>query len=146
MEFSVWSFKMTISISPTWWDHLQVVPLTPWWSKLELTILPHLASRFLATSCWVYRIWNNEQILTFKVSKQPYWSLLHDRIIASGANVSLVAKNGTKKIIPLQWIKSSKKPQIKKFHKTDTPQKWEFWFKIQFGNFQKPEIKLKKTP
>jgi len=40
---------------------------------------------------------------------------------ASGANVSLVAKNGTKKIIPLLWIKSSKKPQIKKFHKTDPP-------------------------
>ncbi len=45
---------------------------------------------------------------------------------ASGANVSLVAKNGTKEIIPLLWIKSSKKPQIKKFHKTDPPQKWEF--------------------
>merc|ERR1712243_61409 len=40
---------------------------------------------------------------------------------ASGANVSLVAKNGTKIIIPLLWIKSSKKPQIKKFHKTDPP-------------------------
>ncbi len=39
----------------------------------------------------------------------------------SGTNVSLVAKNGTKKIIPLLWIKSSKKPQIKKFHKTDPP-------------------------
>ena len=39
----------------------------------------------------------------------------------SGANVSLVAKNGTKKIIPLLWIKSSKKPQIKKFHKTNPP-------------------------
>ena len=40
---------------------------------------------------------------------------------ASGANVSLVAKNGTKKIIPLLWIKSSKKPQIKKFDKKDPP-------------------------
>jgi len=38
-----------------------------------------------------------------------------------GANVSLVAKNGTKKIIPLLWIKSSKKPQIKKFHKNRPP-------------------------
>ena len=38
---------------------------------------------------------------------------------ASGANTSLVAKNGTQKIIPLLWMKSSKKPQIKKFHKTD---------------------------
>ena len=41
----------------------------------------------------------------------------------SGANVSLVAKNGTKKIIPLLWIQLSKKPQIKKFHKTDPPPK-----------------------
>jgi len=40
-------------------------------------------------------------------------------LIVSGANASLVAKNGTKKIIPLLWIKSSKKPQIKKFHKAD---------------------------
>ena len=40
---------------------------------------------------------------------------------ASGTNVSLVAKNGTKTIIPLLWIRSSKKPQIKKFHKTDPP-------------------------
>ena len=42
--------------------------------------------------------------------------------LASGANVSLVAKNGTKKNIPLLWIKLSKKPQIKKFHKTDPPE------------------------
>ena len=28
-----------------------------------------------------YIFWNNRQILTFKVSKGPYWSLLHDRII-----------------------------------------------------------------
>ena len=40
---------------------------------------------------------------------------------AIGTNVSLVAKNRTKRIIPLLWIKSSKKPQIKKFHKTDPP-------------------------
>ena len=38
------------------------------------------------------------------------------RSLASGANISLVDKNGTKKIIPLLWIKSSKKPQIKKFY------------------------------
>ena len=42
---------------------------------------------------------------------------------ASGANVSLVAKYGTKKIIPILWIKSSEKPQIKKFYKTDPPPK-----------------------
>merc|ERR1711867_404925 len=37
------------------------------------------------------------------------------------------------------------RPQIQKFYKTD-PQKWEFSFKIQFQNFQKPKIKLKKDP
>ena len=56
---------------------------------------------------------------------------------ASGANVSLVAKNGTKKIIPILWIKSSKKPQIKKFHKTDPP---------KLGNLiQKTILKFSKT-
>ena len=42
------------------------------------------------------------------MSKQPYRSLIHDRIICKWcANASLVAKNVTKKIIPLLWIKSS---------------------------------------
>ena len=45
---------------------------------------------------------------------------------ASGANVSKVAKNGTIKVIPLLSIEPSKKPQIKKFPKTDPPQKGEF--------------------
>ena len=39
----------------------------------------------------------------------------------SVANAALVAKSGTKKIIPLLWIKSSMKPQMKKNHKTDPP-------------------------
>ena len=34
--------------------------------------------------------------MTFKVSKWPYRSSQHDRSLASGANASLVAKNGTK--------------------------------------------------
>ena len=66
---------------------------------------------------------------------------------ACGANVSLVAKNGTKKIIPLLSIKSSevdKEASNKKFHKTDPPQKWKFWFKLQFQNFQNPKINLRK--
>ena len=42
-------------------------------------------------------------------------------LFANGATASLVAKNGTKKLIPLVWIKSSRKPQIKKFYKTDLP-------------------------
>jgi len=34
---------MTVSISPTWWVHLQVVANNSLWPKLELNILPHLA-------------------------------------------------------------------------------------------------------
>ena len=56
---------------------------------------------------------------------------------ASGANVSLVAKNGTKKIISLLSIKSSKKPQIKKFHKTDPPKVGILIPKYNFQNFKK---------
>ena len=31
-------------------------------------------------------------------------------------------------------------------YKTDSTKSGEFWFKIQFQNFQKPKIKLKKDP
>ena len=48
-----------------------------------------------ATSCSVYIIWNNWQILTLKVSKWPYWSSWQDRIIASTTNTFLVTKKGT---------------------------------------------------
>ena len=58
---------------------------------------------------------------------------------ASGANVSLVAKNGTKKIIPLLWIKSSKKPQIKNIHKTDPP-KLGIVIQNTISKFQKTKI------
>ena len=65
---------------------------------------------------------------------------------ASGANVSLVAKNGTKKIIPLLWIKSSKKPQIKKFHKTDPPKSGNSDSKYNFKIFKNQKSNSKKTP
>jgi len=42
-------------------------------------------------------------------------------LFVSGATASLVAKYGTEKIIPLQWIKSSGKPQIKKIYNTYPP-------------------------
>ena len=42
-------------------------------------------------------------------------------LFASSTDAFLVAKNGTKKIIPLLWIKTSKNPQIKKVHKTNSP-------------------------
>ena len=41
------------------------------------SLFPH----FFASIRKTYRIWNNEQILTFKVSKWPYWSSPHHRII-----------------------------------------------------------------
>ena len=66
---------------------------------------------------------------------------------ASGTNVSLVAKKGTKKIIPLLWMKSYNKPQIKKFHKIDDPPKSgnsdsKYIFKI----FKNQKSNLEKTP
>ena len=65
---------------------------------------------------------------------------------ASGTNVSLVAKNGTKKIIPLLWIKSSKKPQIKKFDKTDPPKRGNSDSKYNFKIFKNQKSNSKKTP
>ena len=62
---------------------------------------------------------------------------------ASGANVSLLAKNRTKVIIPLLWIKSSKKPQIKKFHKTD-PQKVGILIQNTISKFLKPKNQTQK--
>ena len=32
-----------INLFPSWWYYLQVAPLSPWWPKLELNILPHHA-------------------------------------------------------------------------------------------------------
>ena len=73
--------------------------------QLALPISPEIMDRFLCSRCLNDHI----KVLTLIGS------------FASGANVSLVTKNGTKKNIPLLSIKSSKKPQIKKFHKTDPP-------------------------
>merc|ERR1711867_356219 len=64
---------------------------------------------------------------------------------ASGAHVSLVAKNGTKKIIPLLWIKPSKKPQIKKFYKTDPP-KVEILIQNTISKFSKTKNLTQKRP
>ena len=64
---------------------------------------------------------------------------------ASAANVSLVAKNGTKKIIPLLWIKPSKKPQIKKFYKKDPP-KVGILIKSTFLKFSKTKNQTQKRP
>ena len=65
---------------------------------------------------------------------------------ASGANVSLVAKNGTKKIIPLMWIKPSKKPQIKKFYSTDPPKSGNSDSNCNFKIFKNKKSNSEKTP
>ena len=64
---------------------------------------------------------------------------------ASGATASLVAKIRTNKIILLQWIKSSKKPQIKKFHKTDPPN-MGILIQNTISKFSKTKNQTKKRP
>ena len=50
-------------------------------SGVNVSIVAKTGTKDIFTSCSVYIIWKNGQFLMFKVSKQPYWSLLHDRII-----------------------------------------------------------------
>ena len=67
---------------------------------------------------------------------------------ASGANLSLLAKNGTKKIIPLLSIKSSevdKEASNKKFHKTDPP-KVGFLIQNTISKFSKTKNQTQKRP
>ena len=64
---------------------------------------------------------------------------------ASSATASMVVKNGTKKIIPILWIKSSKRPQIKKFHKTDPP-KVGILIQNTISKFSKTKNQTKKKP
>ena len=66
-------------------------------------------------------------------------------LLARGANTSLVAKSGTKKNIPLLWIKSPKKPEIKKFHKTDPP-KIGILIQNTFSKFSKTKNQTQKRP
>merc|ERR1711895_388036 len=56
-----------------------------------------------------------------------------------------VAKNKTKKIIPLLPIKSSKKPQIKKFHKTNPP-KLGILIQNTISKFSKTKNQNQKYP
>ena len=91
--------KITISIPPMWWDHLQVAPLTPWWPKLELKILPHLAQSIdseIMDGFWHQRCLNNCINLFYMIGS-----------FASGTNVSLVTKNGAKKNHSTTVVKSS---------------------------------------
>ena len=47
------------------------------------SLVAKIGTKDLATSCWVYRISNNGRIFIFKVSKRPYRSPLHYRIICN---------------------------------------------------------------
>ena len=79
---------------------------------------------------------------------------LNDRIglfymigsFASGANFSLMAKNGTRKNIPLLWLTSSKKPRIKKFHKTAPPKKVGILIQNTISKFSKTKNQTQKRP
>ena len=67
---------------------------------------------------------------------------------ASGANTSLVAKNGTKKIIPLLSIKSSevdKKASNQKVYKTDPPREG-ILIQNTISKFLKTKNQTKKRP
>ena len=84
---------MTTLISPTWWDYLQVAPLTPWGPKLELKILPHLAQSIdseLMDRFWCSRYLNNCIDLPHMIGS-----------LTSGATSSLVAENRTNKLSQL---------------------------------------------
>ena len=97
--------------------------------QLALPISPEIMDGF-----WCSRCLNDRIDLLYMIGS-----------FASGANVSLVAKNWTKKIIPLLWIKSSKKPQIKKFHKTDPP-KVEILIQNTILKFSKTKNQSHKRP
>ena len=56
-----------------------------------------------------------------------------------------MAKKGTRYFILLLWIKSSKKPEIKKFHKTD-PAKVEILIQNTNSKFSKTKIQTTKIP
>ena len=74
-----------------------------------------------------------------KVSKWLYQCIKVPNMIGSlvsGATASPVAKKGTKKNIPLLWMKSSKKPQVKKFHETDPPKSENFDSKYDLEIFE----------
>ena len=70
------------------------------------TPAPGAAHFILQYPVSAYKIWNNGWILIFKVSKQPYWSVQHDRIIWKWRHFMPVGQKWNTKIITLLWIKS----------------------------------------
>ena len=81
---------MNVSISPSWLDHLQGAPLTPWWPKLELKIWPHLAESIeseIMDIFWFSRCLNDHIDLHNMIE-----------LYESGTTTSIVAKNRTKNL------------------------------------------------
>ena len=67
---------------------------------LKITYFGHLHwLQKMSPPCLLYRIWNNVQILTFKVSKWLYPSSWYDRNIGKWRQCLLSIQNETKKII-----------------------------------------------
>ena len=117
-------------ISLTWYDHFQVVPLPPWWPKMELkNFLSLFEDRFWCSRCLNERIEvsimigscgsgataslvaKNETKKLYQLFEDRFWCsrCLNDHIevpnmigsFASGTYTSLVAKNRTKKLCQL---------------------------------------------
>ena len=63
---------------------------------LLLLLRNELAKPWIST----YKIWTNGLILTFKVSKWPYWSSWHDKITCKGRQCLLGGQNWNKKNYP----------------------------------------------
>ena len=82
-------------------------PPAPQFFPIFLLLLGMLIDSEIMGGFWHSRFLNNHIYLFYMIGS-----------LASGTNVSLVAKNGTKKITLLLWIKLFKKPPIKTFYKT----------------------------
>ena len=61
------------------------------------------STRVFAIPSSGYRIWNNRQILTFKVSKPPYQSAKHDRMICKWCHYPPGGQKWNKRIISAIW-------------------------------------------
>ena len=72
-------------------------------SSITNSLVAKIGTKYLAISCSVYRIWINGQIFMFKVSKQPYQSTWHDRIIGKWCHCLPGGQKCNLKIISAVW-------------------------------------------
>ena len=159
-HFSLYFFASVRNAYRIWNNgRILIFKVSKWlyWSHLHDRIIYKWCQYLLGGQKWNYKnysitinkIITNGQILVFEVSIWPYQSALHNRTICKWHQCLLGGqkwnyKNHSttiNKIITCGQRILKSKSFIK-----HTPQKWEFWFKIQFWNFQKPKIKLKKDP